>query len=53
MARVKKVPQRICVGCGQTRGKKETLLKMYELFPPVPIFIPPNMDQGDGSPDPI
>ena len=25
MARVKKVPQRICVGCGRTRGKKELI----------------------------
>jgi predicted RNA-binding protein YlxR (DUF448 family) len=25
MARVRKVPQRICVGCGQTRGKKELI----------------------------
>lgn len=25
MAKVKRVPQRICVGCGQTRGKKELI----------------------------
>ncbi len=25
MARIKKVPQRICVGCRQTRGKKELI----------------------------
>lgn len=25
MSRVKKVPQRICVGCGQTREKKELI----------------------------
>lgn len=25
MARLKKVPQRVCVGCGQTRSKKELM----------------------------
>lgn len=25
MARIKKVPQRICVGCRQTKGKKELI----------------------------
>lgn len=48
MARIKKVPQRICVGCRQTKGKKE-LIRIVRT-PDLQIIVDPTGKQpGRGA----